>query len=118
MAMHKNSTALLLAAIGIVTGWSSAATAQSPDATNPRCPVGYWLLESPSPSLKEALCLNEITGDVVIAEPKTATRVVFQRGCAPGYWRLDNLCLSSETGDVERVDEKRWPVAERAAARQ
>jgi len=114
--MHKSSTTLLLATIGIITGWPSMATAQSPEPTSPRCPAAYWMLESPS--LTETLCLNEITGDVEIAEPKAASSIVFERGCAPGYWRLSNLCFSSETGDVELVDEKRWPATARAAARQ
>jgi hypothetical protein len=114
--MLKGSTTLFLAAIGIIIGCSSRATAQTPDTPNLRCPAGYWMLESKS--LTEPLCLNEITGDVVMAEPKAASRIVAERGCAPGYWRLGNLCLSSETGDVELVDEKRWPVAAPPATRQ
>jgi hypothetical protein len=116
--MHKISTTLVLATIGVVIGWFSTATARSPVPANPRCPAGYWMLESAS--LMEPLCLNGTTGDVVNAGPEVASRIVFERGCAPGYWRLESqpesLCLSSETGDVELVDEKRWPVAEQAAA--
>jgi hypothetical protein len=42
---------------------------------------------------------------------------VFERGCAPGYWRLGHLCLSPATGDVELADEKLWPAEKRAALR-
>jgi hypothetical protein len=105
--MHKISTTLVLAAIGIAISWSSVATAQSRSPANARCPAGYWMLETAS--LMEALCLNSTTGDVANAEPEAASRVVFERGCAPGYWRLESLCLNAATGDVELVDEERWP---------
>jgi hypothetical protein len=109
--MHKLSTMLVLATIGIVIGWSSTTTAQSRAPANTRCPAGYWMLESAS--LREPLCLNGTTGDVVNAEPEVASRIAFERGCAPGYWRLESqpesLCLNSATGDVELVDEERWP---------
>jgi hypothetical protein len=113
--MHKSPTTLVLATIGPVISWFSTATAQSRDPTNTRCPAGYWMLESKS--LVEPLCLNNTTGDVVNAEPAAASRIVLERGCAPGYWRLDSLCLNSETGDVELVDEKRWPDGKRAEVR-
>jgi hypothetical protein len=64
----------------------------------------------------ESLCFHSATGDVVKAAPAPASAIALEPGCAPGYWRLDSLCLSSETGDVELVDEKRWPVVEQAAA--
>lgn len=107
--MHKSSTRLVFATIGIVICWFSAATAQSRDPTNPRCPAGYWLMES--------LCLNNATGDVVNAAPAAAPRIAFEPGCAPGYWRLGSLCLNSATGDVELVDEKRSPDGQRAEVR-
>jgi hypothetical protein len=107
--MHQNSTRLAFSTIGIVMCWFSTATAQSQDPASPRCPEGYWLMES--------LCLNGSTGDVVNAASAAASAMAVEPGCAPGYWRLDRLCHSSETGDVELADEKRWPAAERAAAR-
>jgi hypothetical protein len=113
--MHKISTTLVLATIGIAISWSSTATAQSRAPANARCPAGYWMLESKS--LKEPLCLDNTTGDVVSAEPEVASRIVLERGCAPGYWRLDSLCLDSATGDVEMVDEKLWPDSQRAEVR-
>jgi hypothetical protein len=74
-----------------------------------------------SASLTEPLCLNSTTGDVVNAEPEVASRIVLERGCAPGYWRLESqpesLCLNSATGDVELADEERWPAGQRADAR-
>jgi hypothetical protein len=105
---------IVLATIGIVIGWLSTATAQ-PRTPAARCPAGYWMLESAS--LKELLCLNNTTGDVVNADPEVPSRTVLERGCAPGYWRLDSLCFDSATGDVELVDEKRWPEGQRAEAR-
>jgi hypothetical protein len=107
--MYKRSTQFACAAIGVVMCWFSTAIAQSQDPASPRCPAGYWLMQT--------LCLNSSTGDVVNAAPAPASATAFEPGCAPGYWRLGKLCLSSETGDVELVDEKRWPVVERAAAR-
>jgi hypothetical protein len=106
--MYKRSTRLAFSLIGIVMCWCSTATAQSQDPASPRCPEGYWLMES--------LCVNGSTGDVVKAAPAAPSAIALGPGCAPGYWRLDNLCLSSETGDVELVDEQRQPVTERAAA--
>lgn len=117
--MHRISTTLVLATIGIVIGWSSTATAQSRAPANARCPAGYWMLESAS--LREPLCLNGTTGDVVNAEPEAVSRIVFERGCAPGYWRLEwqpeSQCFNSATGDVELADEERWPAGPRADAR-
>jgi hypothetical protein len=113
--MHKRSTSIVLATIGIVVGWLPTATAQSQAPANARCPAGYWRLESKS--LKEPLCLNNTTGDVVNAEPEVPSRIVLERGCAPGYWRLDSLCFDSATGDVEMVDEKLWPDGQRAEVR-
>ena len=65
----------------------------------------------------QSLCLNNATGDVVNAEPAPASRVAFELGCAPGYWRLAELCLSPATGDVELVDENRWRADQRVEAR-
>jgi hypothetical protein len=107
--MYMRSERLAFAAIGIVTCWFWTAAAESQNPTGPRCPAGYWLMGS--------LCLDSSTGDVVNAAPAAPSAIALEPGCPPGYWRLDSLCLSSETGDVELVDEKRWPVAERAAAR-
>jgi hypothetical protein len=61
----------------------------------------------------EPVCTNQETGDVVMALPAAPSRVVLEPGCAPGYWRLDQLCLSPSTGDVELVDEERWPADRR-----
>jgi hypothetical protein len=117
--MHRISTTLVLATVGVVIGWFYTATAQSRTPATARCPAGYWMLESAS--LTEPLCLNSTTGDVVNAEPEAASRSVFERGCAPGYWRLEwqpeSLCLNSATGDVELADEERWPAGARAEAR-
>jgi hypothetical protein len=113
--MHKNPTSIVLVTISIVIGWLPTAMAQSRAPANARCPAGYWMLESKS--LKEPLCLNNTSGDVVNAEPQVPSRIVLERGCAPGYWRLDSLCFDSATGDVEMVDEKLWPDGQRAEVR-
>src|SRR5262249_42801009 len=113
--MHKNPTSIVLATIGIVIGCWQGAGAQSRPPATARCPAGYWMLESKS--LKEPLCLNNTSGDVVNAEPEVSSRIVLERGCAPGYWRLDSLCFDSATGDVEMVDEKLWPDGQRAEVR-
>ena len=91
--MHKKSKSILFATFAIVLGSVSAATAQS-----------------------QAPAVNA-TADVVKAEGKAPSRVVLEKGCAPGYWRLDSLCFDSATGDVERVDEKRWPDGNSAEGR-
>jgi hypothetical protein len=107
--MRKITTRFLSATFSIaICGFATMATAQSESTASMRCPAGYWQMQS--------LCLNNVTGDVVNAEPAAASRVAFEPGCAPGYWRLDSLCLSHETGDVELVDEKRWRAAPRAEA--
>jgi hypothetical protein len=109
--MHKLSATFAIATIGVVIGFlSTSALAQSQKPAGPRCPAGYWLMQS--------LCLNNATGDVVNAAPAgITTRVVSVQGCAPGYWRLEEVCLSDATGDVELADEKRWPAEQRAARR-
>lgn len=50
----------VFAVIGLVSG-SSAVAAQSRDATDARCPAGYWRMDT--------LCFNQSTGDVVFAAP-------------------------------------------------
>jgi hypothetical protein len=65
----------------------------------------------------EPVCISQDSGDVVNATPAQVTPVVFERGCAPGYWRLGELCLSPAAGDVELADEKLWPAEQRAAVR-
>jgi hypothetical protein len=108
--MNKNLATFAFATIGIVIVCIPTSTiSQSQSPNDLRCPAGYWLMAP--------VCIDLDTGDVVNASPPAPPRVASELGCAPGYWRLDNLCLSSETGDVELVDEKRWPVPERAAAR-
>jgi hypothetical protein len=107
--MHKGHKWLAFATISVICSLPIAAAAQSPERTDLRCPVGYWLMQS--------LCLNSSTGDVVYAEPAAASRVLLEPGCAPGYWRLDSQCHSPATGDVELVDEERWPASQHAEAR-
>jgi type IV secretory pathway protease TraF len=54
----------VFAMIGVVIGSSAAAAAaaaESADATQPRCPAGYWRMDT--------LCFNQSTGDVVLAAP-------------------------------------------------
>jgi hypothetical protein len=67
--------------------------------------------------LTRAVCINQDSGDVVNAAPSDVTRVMLEQGCAPGYWRLGEVCLSPATGDVELADEKLWPAERRAALR-
>jgi hypothetical protein len=46
--------------LGVVIG-STAASAESLDTTELRCPAGYWRMDT--------LCFNQSTGDVVFATP-------------------------------------------------
>ena len=56
----RSNLRTVFAVIGVVIG-SSAAAAQSVAATQSRCPVGYWRMDT--------LCFNQSTGDVVLATP-------------------------------------------------
>lgn len=51
----------IFAMIGVVIG-SSAAAPENADATQSRCPAGYWQMDT--------LCFNQSTGDVVLAAPR------------------------------------------------
>ena len=82
--------------------WCTSAAAQQERMSAAACPVGYWQLE--------LLCLNDTTGDLVLAEAPGSPRLAYEPGCRPGYWRLGDLCQSSATGDIELVDEGHWPV--------
>jgi hypothetical protein len=63
------------------------------------------------------VCIDLGTGDVVSASPPAPSPVALEPGCAPGYSRFDKLCLSASTGDVELVDEARWPAHQLAKGR-
>jgi len=65
----------VFAMIGVIIG-SSAAAAESPDATQSRCPAGYWRMDT--------LCFNQSTGDVVLAAPSAPS----DEGRAPGAQRI------------------------------
>ena len=59
---NKLHLAGLMTAI-VVASSSAGTVAQAADATEPRCPAGYWLMDS--------LCFSQSTGDVVLATPST-----------------------------------------------
>jgi hypothetical protein len=107
MRTHRCPSMFAIGTISVAIGCiSTLTTVQSQTSANGRCPQGYWLMEP--------VCMNQETGDVVMASPAPPARAALEPGCAPGYWRLGELCLSPSTGDVELVDEKMWPPERRA----
>jgi hypothetical protein len=76
-------------------------TARSDDAPGGRCPSGY--------ALQGSVCINLSSSHVVSASTPQISPAASASGCAPGYVRVADLCLGADMGDVELVDEHRWP---------
>lgn len=72
----------------VIATMSMAPVTAQVSPTPALCPGGYWHYGS--------LCLNNNTGDVVLASAAPA-----EFGCRPRYWRMDAVCLDLATGDVE-----------------
>jgi hypothetical protein len=75
---------------------SAPVAAQSAEGGVQACPRGYALID-----LRPAYCVSS-SGDVV--EPATKTKAASLGGCRQGYDRLEGLCHSPETGDVELAE--------------
>jgi hypothetical protein len=75
---------------------SAPVAAQSAEDAVQTCPRGYALID-----LRPAYCASS-SGDVV--EPVAKTKAVSLGGCRQGYERLEGLCHSPETGDVELAE--------------
>jgi hypothetical protein len=92
-SLKATHTGSWLAGLTMLTMAVSTAPAGAQVSPAP-CPVGYWHYGS--------LCLNDSTGDVVLASAVPAAPV--ELGCRPGYWRYDALCQNLSTGDVELAE--------------
>ena len=101
--MCKHLRTCPLAIAGIVLCWSLAALAQSPAHDDARCPAGHWRVDP--------IRVNNKTGDVVNAAPSAAATMTDNHGCAPGYWRLEQVCKA--TGDTEPLEEQLLPERKR-----
>lgn len=90
----------IVSALGIIMAATCAvppdAAAQPAKGGDQLCPRGYELID-----LRPAYCTNS-SGDVV--EPVTSHRSTHAVGCRQGYFRLEGLCLSPATGDVELAE--------------
>lgn len=75
---------------------AAAGAAQPAEGGVRVCPRDYTLVD-----LRPAYCANS-SGDVV--EPVTKHETAASAGCRRGYYRLEGLCLSPETGDVELAE--------------
>src|SRR5262245_9126378 len=92
--LNRTCTGSWLAGLTMITAVISMAPAMGQVSPTVPCPVGYWHYGS--------LCLNNSTGDVVLAS--VAPAAAADPGCRPGYWRMDAVCLNLATGDVELAE--------------
>ena len=90
-SLKGTCTGAWLAGLTMITAAVSMAPAMGQVSPIAPCPVGYWHYGT--------LCLNNSTGDVVLATAAPAAAA--DPGCRPGYWRMDAVCLNLATGDVE-----------------
>jgi hypothetical protein len=107
--LMSRKLATVLLATAVCACLSVAAMAQSQSAAKQVCPATYWLMGT--------LCLNDDTGDVVMASTPETNRIASRMACRPGYWRMAGVCLDLESGDVELADGQAPPAERQAEVR-